>query len=529
MDFFTIFSILIITVNLTLLALLYLSGNQGRKFLVTLIGAIIWGISMALIYSGFLEFRSPALLVIVPRVGFFGASLTVIGLIIFHISFIQKKFLPFNFIFPIILGATFLHVYTPYVVRGIKYSDTGIKFDYGNGYTIWGIVFILSLLYIFGLIIRATYTTKSKLLKKQLKYFIIGLSISFLVGVSTNLAYPMITGTSVLSGYGPLGLVFFSGFTTYAILKHQLFEIKTILSQVLFFMMGILLFSYVWVGRSTIEFLGTIVVTVVFAYLARGIDREIREELAQNKIVERSNHKIEVAIEAKDIFLRMTSHQLRTPLTSLNGFIEMILDGAQTTFGMNDPARRDLITVHLNVQRLGMVVNDILAVNALNANRFAVAMREHMDMREMLESLISEKRYFFDYYQTTVEYTTQGTGDFVAFIDPVRIRDAVSNVLNNAVFYGKGEVSVTVIDVEDAWVEIRIQDNGIGLERKEDQHIWQQDYRNPSSEYLNPNSTGMGLYVAKQTLKRHHGKILVESAGPGQGTTVIIRLLKVQS
>lgn len=267
------------------------------------------------------------------------------------------------------------------------------------------------------------------------------------------------------------------------------------------------------------------------AFSATGwlLTHQIKRSMQQVENIEQANEELQEIIESKDIFLRMTSHQLRTPLTSLRGFIGIILDSWNTPrYAMNNNTRHDLMLVQLNTHRLNSVVNDMLAINAIHSGRFGVSPREGFNLKDELEYLLEDKKYLFEYYQTQAELQSHGPGDFIIEVDHMRIKDVFHNVIDNAIYYGEGKIWIDIYDQDNDWIEIDISDNGKGLTPEETTEIWDQDYRYDPKLH-NANGTGMGLFITYHIIILHGGNIWAESAGPGQGSTFIIKLPKQTS
>ena len=524
---YTILSTTVITIIIALLILVGASKAKGKVFVVTLIGAIIWGGSLNLIYNeqGLLiltqTFNLTPLQII--RVAFWGAIITVTGLVLFERSYLRNKY--WNpFIYWGVVGVLgYIFIFTPLIVRDVV--TTGIvsyKFDYGYLYSLYGLTYLLLFLSAYFRIVHRFFTTKRKTEKLQLRFFVIGISLSFWIGLFTNLIYPAIFGSSDLSKFGPLGMVFVGIFTTYSIFKHHLFNIKMILSEVLLGIMGIVLFIYIFLAQSIYELIVSIIFFILFAGLSYKLLRELLRGIKRERALEISNRKLESTIESKDMFLRMASHQLRTPLTSVNGFLSLVLEQWQGKYRMNVDTRDDLIKVYINVQRLIYIVNDILAFNAIRANRFGIVIRPKVDIKDELNYLIEDNKYMLDHFNTKVSLKAVGD-DFGAAIDSVRMREVFQNLLTNAIYYGNGKAWITLIDEGDR-LKIRFRDNGSGIDDKTRDKIFKPRFRARGGFDKNPNGSGLGLFISKTIVDMHHGSIKLKPST--SGAVFEIKILK---
>jgi hypothetical protein len=223
-------SIIVIAINLALLVLIILSQSRGKLFAITLFGAIIWASSLNILYSELMEdLIKYDINLFLVRISFLGAIITVTGLVLFERVYLRGKLWnPILYWLIIsILGCVF--ILTPVIVKQVITIDINrYRFEYGFLYSVYGVTYLGLFLYAYIRILHRFFTTTRKVEKSQLRFFVIGISLSFWIGLFTNLIYPAIFGSSDLSKFGPLGMVFVGIFTTYAIFKHHLFNIKMI-------------------------------------------------------------------------------------------------------------------------------------------------------------------------------------------------------------------------------------------------------------------------------------------------------------
>lgn len=527
MNLFLIVSVAIILINFCLLGIILLSSKRARSLAFTLIGIILWSSSISFIYLQQGDITNSFFSTFTPRLAFLGASLTVYGLFIFIHVYINRKNINrvknlsfFGLLF-------FFHVLTPLVVKNVSGDEGRVVFNYGYGYVVFGLGIILAIIYSLYRIYKIRIFQADRREKKKTKPFFIGLSVSFAFIVFTNLLYPMIFGRSDLSGYGPLGLIFFSSLTVQSILKHNLFEIKLVLSEILLGGMGIIITIFLFLSGSWIELLLNLTTLVVFLVLASTLLREVLASLNRTNKLRRANKKLTETIEAKDNFLRMTSHQLRTPLTSLNGFLSMVVDKDNKEYSLDEKSYRDVIKVYINSQRLASVVNDILTVNAINAGRFGLNIRKDEDLEFIVQMILLERKSLIEYYNREVEYHKKGE-TFKADVEPTRFREIIQNLLDNAVIYAHEHILVELVDMPHD-VRIIISDDGIGFTSYEKRKMTDRSYRGKEAVSRHPNGSGMGLFIVEKIVKAHQGNFKVHSEGRGRGTTVIVELPKKQN
>lgn len=226
--------------------------------------------------------------------------------------------------------------------------------------------------------------------------------------------------------------------------------------------------------------------------------------------------RLKQADEAKTLFLATTSHELKTPLTVISGFAELLLS-------MPDLAEHErkeaLETICRRARELSTIVDRLLLSSRIEAGRVQVNMCD-VD----LEPLVRERVEALE--KTTgrpIRVAAQRPIPLVE-ADPAAVTTIVDHLLENAVRYSPGGEGVDVtVTPADGGVEIRIGDRGIGMDAEQQAHCFDRFWQAESSDVRRFGGTGIGLYIVKSLVEAMHGTIDVESA-PGRGTTFTVRL-----
>ncbi len=219
-------------------------------------------------------------------------------------------------------------------------------------------------------------------------------------------------------------------------------------------------------------------------------------------------------------FVANVSHELKTPLTSIKGFAETLLDGAQDV-----PEIREqfLNIIHDESERMQTLVEDLLELSRLEQDNYQLE-TTIVDVTSLLretETLLQRKA---TEKQMTIHLETEE--EVFIRADLNRLKQVVVNLVANALNYtpNGGNVWVSLEDGEEA-VMLRIKDDGIGIHPKEMQRIFERFYRVDKARSRNSGGTGLGLAIVKHIIDLHHGTIEVESE-ENVGTTFTIRLPK---
>ncbi|NPV71527.1 MAG: HAMP domain-containing protein [Firmicutes bacterium] len=223
----------------------------------------------------------------------------------------------------------------------------------------------------------------------------------------------------------------------------------------------------------------------------------------------------------KSDFVSSISHELRTPVTSVQGFIEALLDGVVEG---EERSRHYLEIAYEEVRRLNRLINDLFDYTRLESGR--LGLQVVLDdfgrvAREAAESVQIATGKAGVELQTDIP-----DARMVTKIDPDRIGQALTNLLNNAIqFTPKGGiVRLAVLDAGTEYVTT-VEDTGMGIDPADLPHVFERFYRASAARTARPRGTGLGLAIAKHLVEVHGGRIWVESE-PGKGSRFSIALPK---
>lgn len=220
--------------------------------------------------------------------------------------------------------------------------------------------------------------------------------------------------------------------------------------------------------------------------------------------------------DLKDEFLGIASHELKTPLTSIKGYAQ-ILERIIEEMG-NKKAKQYINKTHRYIDRLSSLIGDLLDVSKLQAGKLEFNYEEY-DFDAMIEEAISSFQAFTDQY----EIVKKGSSNKKVIGDSSRTEQVVTNLLSNALKYSPGAKKV-IVSVKNGnnQVTVGVQDFGIGIARNKQKEIFKRFYRvEESVEKIS--GLGIGLYISAEIIHRQGGKIWVESR-EGEGSTFYFSL-----
>lgn len=249
----------------------------------------------------------------------------------------------------------------------------------------------------------------------------------------------------------------------------------------------------------------------------------LQERVEQaTKELRKTNDKLKKLDETKDEFISMASHQLRTPLTSVKGYLSMVLEGDAGE--LNDLQRQLLGQSYSSSQRMVYLISDLLNLSRLNTGKFVIEPAE-VDLREVVAAEIDQLRETAKSRGVSIVYNAPQSFP-VLMLDETKTHQVVMNFLDNAIYYTPtgGEVHVSLVETATA-VEYRVKDSGIGVPRSEQHRLFSKFYRAENARRVRPDGTGLGLFMSKKVVVAQGGSIIFESE-EGKGSTFGFRFGK---
>lgn len=265
-------------------------------------------------------------------------------------------------------------------------------------------------------------------------------------------------------------------------------------------------------------------------YLKREVKKATEDVDKVNKDLSKTNKKLKEAYDklkqldlAKNEFISIASHQLRTPLTSIKGFISMIREGDYGRIGKEtDEALRKIF---ISNERLIKLVNDLLSLSRIESGTFGFVFKEN-EIGLLVKNIVDNFKIEAEEKGLKVNYHKPEKAINSFLFDKDKIYEVVSNLIDNAIKYTiEGTVDVFIENVENK-IRIIISDTGKGMEKDETNYIFEKFRRGIESSNLNTEGVGLGLYVCRKIIDAHNGKIYAESEGLGKGSRFIVELQK---
>ncbi len=235
----------------------------------------------------------------------------------------------------------------------------------------------------------------------------------------------------------------------------------------------------------------------------------------------------------KTEFVSIVSHELRTPLTPMKGFVRTLLDDENEEWYTREDRREFYQIIEENVDRLGRLINDLLNVSRIErmgAAGIEMNWEENVDLREAAEEVVSTQRGRSDKHTLVIDFEPE---HIYAETDPDKIQNILQNFVSNAIKYSPDGGEVRIIgrlepandEFPQGSVVLGVKDQGLGIPeaalKKLGEKFFRVNHRHPTGSRVS--GTGIGLFLVKNLIQRHHGTMWVEST-VGKGSTFWFRI-----
>lgn len=226
----------------------------------------------------------------------------------------------------------------------------------------------------------------------------------------------------------------------------------------------------------------------------------------------------------KTEFVSIVSHQLRTPITAMNWYLEELFN--EEIGKLNDEQKEYMKEVMSSNQRMVALINDLLNISRLESGRMSIT-PEKTDIMKLVRDVINDYEHLAKSHNCSISVEQQTKNIPSVKVDQTLIREVIANFVSNAVKYAdphkkKQEVTIT-LDRNESDIFVSVHDNGVGIPKEEQQRLFAKFFRASNVSTLDVGGTGLGLYITKLIVDASGGKIIVDSK-EGKGSTFTLSL-----
>lgn len=409
-----------------------------------------------------------------------------------------------------------------------------------------GLLFPVFAIWLFGTMVLSMrrvvqqFRQSTGTMRSQWLYLLIGTFTTYLLLIASNFIFAGMLGITTYLKYTPVYSLPIVVATAYAIIKHNLFNMKVITAQAFVIIIAVIYFAKFITSGTTNGRIQEGVIFLLTAYfgflLVRSVKEEIRArekiaELAQNlsqtnSQLQESNERLRIMDQRKSEFVSIASHQLRTPVTAIKGYTSLLLENAygELSQKFKDPIQK----MYDSSERLVLMINDFLNISKIEQGTMTYNFSP-LDMRRVVTDLVQDFHVAAGTKQLDLASEVPGEGSFMVNADDSKIRQIISNILDNSIKYTpKGSIRLILekraMPDGSTMIQVHVKDTGIGLSQDDIYHLFGKFNRGSEGSKVNTSGSGLGLYVAKKMMEEHKGRIWVESEGKGKGSVFSIEL-----
>lgn len=244
------------------------------------------------------------------------------------------------------------------------------------------------------------------------------------------------------------------------------------------------------------------------------------------RLKESAQEKLEHEQQNKEL-IRNISHDLKTPITTIRGYAEGLMEGVATTY---EKQQKYLKTIYNKANDMNNLINELTLYSSIDNNRIPYNFRK-LNVAEYFGDCVEEVGMDMESRGVKLNYSNLTAPDTIVIADPEQLKRVINNIVSNSVKYmdrtdGKDEIDIRILDEVDS-IRVEIEDNGRGIAQKDLSSIFERFYRTDSSRNSKHQGSGIGLSIVKKIIEDHGGYIWATSH-EGEGTTMHFVLRKYQ-
>ncbi len=481
---------------------------------------------------------------------------TIIAILIFvFIKTFEKEAFPNGWLLSLLVliaGASFYCLFfTDYIAGNpiaLKNMPSGVLWGWQYGQYSLAFFLVNLGIYVAGTIvlIRMFVRNTDKALRGNIILNIVGLLVGVTSGIICNSILPQM-GNYDWTWLGPTSGIIWVSIIAYSIFRYNQMRIKIVITEVLVIAMSLAAFVNIFVG----DFLGVygkIFIFLAFSglgiYLIKSAVREDEqsEQLAdlnkhlQEKVEEqtkeiRASYQVERSArlelekidEAKNQFILITQHHLRTPITSIKWQLESLMSDS---YGVVSPElKRAMGDMSESVGRLNHLIDNLLSISALRSG-IEQLKKASVSIKTIVDEILTELKKDIDRKHLTINIPTTNEDWPNVPIDKDRMREALFIIIENAVRYNfdNGSIKIAAHATENTF-EMSVENTGAELSPDDKKKIFSElFYRSSQAQTSHPTGMGIGLSMAQAIIEAHNGTISLGSRREVGGVRVVITL-----
>jgi len=426
---------------------------------------------------------------------------------------------------------SFITGFSDLIIAGFQKIDDILSIIYGS----LMIPFLIGITFIIIAILWLLFKDKIIFKDEKIQFFSLGLFIFFISNIIFNILLPIFFGNARFYFFGDYSTLIILGFTAYAIIKYQLFNIKIVITELLVFAVWIFLLFRLLLSETIKDWFingSLLALIVVFGILLiRSVVKEVkqREELGclANEL-KAANQKLLEIDKLKTGMFSFVSHQIKTPMAVIKGFSQLLYENSYGD--LPQKAKEAVGRIKDACDRLINLTNDFLDLRKIEEGKMDYQFTE-INIVDLVKSVIDDLRLPAQNKGLEIIFEEPKDAKIMIKADEQRLRQVIQNLIDNSIKYTeKGWIKISLESIVDNQqqknVIIKVADSGIGISKESLPNLFDEFVR--AKETRTIKGTGLGLYIAKQIIEAHQGEIWAESEGEGKGSQFYVKLKVVE-
>jgi signal transduction histidine kinase len=495
----------------------------NKIFLLLSIAMMLW-LSTYVAYLP--EFGAFTLLLV--RLGvFFAAPMSALFFLLAHTIPDQELKIGKKTLWAIIIGTAGMMAVniSPYAFSSASIMNGGIDAQAGIGLAPFSVLSTLfSVLAVYFLVKKFVKSQGDD--KKQIRFVLVGMLLMLGLIIATVLVPLILFHSGAFVALLPVYSLIFLGMTAYAITQYHLFNLKVIATQTLGVVIAAVLFAKIFSATTLSDVIVDSLIFITVAFFGNILIKSVRKEVEQREELERLNKQIEeknVQLEElsrfKSQLLSLASHQIKSPLAAIKGFVSLVSDGSYGA--VPDAVKETMGKVQRSADELIELINTLLDVRKVEEGKMDYKF-ERTDLTKMTADMVEGLKPLAEAKKLEFSFISPGKEVWVN-ADPQKFKQVVQNLTDNAIKYTpSGFVHVEL--KEDAGMAVVIvSDSGLGIPAELLPQLFEEFIRDERVK-KEIRGTGLGLYIARKITEAHGGTMNAESPGEGKGSTFRVKI-----
>lgn len=344
--------------------------------------------------------------------------------------------------------------------------------------------------------------------------------IVFLIAFSSGNIIGSITEDWELAQIGLIGMPIFMALLAYVTIRFRAFNVKILGAQALVTSLWLLTFFQLFV--RAVESMRIIIVVnlILFSIIGYFLIKGVRREVEQRERIQKLASDLEIANKQQIILIHFITHQIKGFLTKSRNIFSMALDG---DFGQVPESMKPIMQQGFESDTKGVdTIQEILNAANIKSGKVTYTMSE-IDLKALVEGVVKDLHANADKKGLALNLEL-GPEPVMVTGDRLQLVNAIKNLIDNSIKYTPtGSVTVSLTKTGGK-VRLQITDTGVGITPEDMQKLFTEGGHGVHSQKVNVESTGFGLYIVKNIIEAHHGKVWAESDGEGKGSRFIAEL-----